>query len=249
MKLSLLSSFVIIGLLSIAPQVNAAILIDDNFNRPDGSLVPTAPTPGPGGAWTNFSGNAGDLLISGGQAVVQHGVPSEDAGSSFADVTSGVLTANFDITVNDDTPIGGGDYEYFSMFTDGGTSTFYSRLGVEPGQAGGDYTFGISTNSGTSETLFPTDFAYGQTVNGTLTYDFGSGLSSFSIGGATILSTTSAFPAVLRTFALRQSDSSNNETVFIDNLVVSTGTAIPEPGSFAVLSLIGLAGLARRRRK
>ena len=54
---------------------------------------------------------------------------------------------------------------------------------------------------------------------------------------------------VLDSFALRQSNSSGDETVSIGNLVVSNGAAVPEPGSFAVLGLIGLAGLAKRRRK
>lgn len=247
MKLSKLFLIPLVGMLLMVPQLKADVVVDDNFNRPDGSLAGTVPTPGPGGVWTGFSGTAGDLLISSGQAVVQHGVPSEDAGTGFGRlVTLGTITANLDITVMDDTQISGSDSEYFCMFTDGGTFNFYSRLDISPGQSGGDYTFGIATTSSTAEALFPSDFTFGQTVSGTLTYDFGTGLSTFSVGATTISSTTSVVAAGINTFALRQSDSTNNETVFVDNLRVSS---VPEPGSFAILGLVGLTGLARRRRK
>ena len=57
-------------------------------------------------------------------------------------------------------------------------------------------------------------------------------------------------------FALRQSDSSQNETVTVDNLVigqtfqdvVTPFTPVPEPSGLLVLGLFGFAGLARRRR-
>ena len=225
---------------------NAGIILDDNFDRPDGSLVGTNPTPGPGGVWTNHSGTVGDLLISGGKALIQHGVPSEDANSSFGNFSTGVLTAVFDIIVNDDTPISGGDYEYFAHFSDGGTSLFRARLDVVNPSSTGDYTLGISSAGGTAETVFPTDFDFGDTVSVALSFDFSTGLTSLVIGATTITSTVPALGDILSAFALRQSDSSNNESILLDNLVVSS---IPEPGTLALFSLAGLAFVGSTRRR
>lgn len=234
------------ALLMAATSVNAAIILDDNFDRPNGSLVGTNPTPGPGGVWTTHSGTAGDLLISGGKALIQHGVPSEDANSSFGNFSAGVLTAAFDIIVNDDTPISGGDFEYFAHFSDGGTSLFRARLDVVNPSSTGDYTLGISSAGGTAETVFPTDFDFGDTVSLTLSFNFSTGLTSLAIGATTITSTVPALGDTLSSFALRQSDSSNNESILLDNLVVSS---IPEPASLALLGIAGLAilGVTRRR--
>jgi hypothetical protein len=53
----------------------------------------------------------------------------------------------------------------------------------------------------------------------------------------------------LDSFALRQSDSSSNETITVDNLVITTSVmAVPEPSSFALLGLVGMAGAIRRRK-
>jgi hypothetical protein len=97
-------------------NLQADVVLSDNFDRANGSLVGTVPTPGPGSVWANHSGNVGDLLIDSGRAVVQHGTPSEDANSNFGPVTGGILVATFDVTVEDDSPISGGDYEYFAHF-------------------------------------------------------------------------------------------------------------------------------------
>ena len=133
---------------------SADIVVNEDFNRADGSLVGTSPTPGPGGVWANHSGTAGDLLISGGQALVQHGTPSEDANVSFASYTDGLLTAVFDLTVTDDTAIGGGDYEYFAHFMEVGSFNFRSRLDIVAANTTGDYTLGLATSAGTAETIF-----------------------------------------------------------------------------------------------
>ena len=225
---------IIIGTACLLAVVgSSANLVDENFNRPDGSLVGTAPTPGPGGVWASHSGTLGDLLLSSGQALVQHGVPSEDAHTLFADQSIGILSAMFDITVNDDTIIGGTDSEYFAHFMLEGTFDFRSRLDVVPATGSGDYTLGISTGSGTAEAIFPTDLSYGATVNVTLSFDFAAGLASVTVGGTTITSTTAYPGETLNAFSLRQSDSSNNESTLVDNLVV-----IPEPASIGLLGLV-----------
>ena len=228
---------------------NAQVLVDDNFNRADGSLAGTTPTPGPGGAWTNHSGTLGQMQISSGQVVVST-ANSEDVNVPFGStLTVGLLAASFDINVSAAAPISGGDYEYFAHFSDGGTFNFYSRMDIVAPNSTGDYSLGIATATATAETIFPSDFTFGNTVNVTLSYDFGTGLSSVTVGPTTIFSTTSQQPpSGLSAFALRESTSSGNETILVDNLVVSY-TPVPEPstialGSFGFLMLL----LARRRR-
>jgi PEP-CTERM motif len=236
----------VLGLFGVA--ANAQILVDDNFNRPDGPLVTTSPTPGPGGVWTNHSGTIGEMQITSGQVAVMT-TSTEDANVPFGSTfTSGLLTANFDINVSAAAPIGGGDYEYFAHFSDGGTFNFYSRMDIVAPNSTGDYTLGIATAAGTAESIFPNDFSFGNTVNVTLAYDWGTGLSSVTVGGTTATSTTSLLPpAGLSAFALRESTSSGNETILVDNLVV---TYVPEPstialGGFGLLTLL----LVRRRRQ
>ncbi|MCU0788862.1 MAG: PEP-CTERM sorting domain-containing protein [Verrucomicrobia bacterium] len=222
-----------------------AQLLSDNFNRPNGSLVGTIPTPGPGSAWIAHSGASGDLLIQSGQALVQHGIPAEDAHSIFASQSAGVLAADFDITVNDDTVITAGDSEYFAHFMIDGSNLFYSRLYVVPANVGGnDYTLGLSTSSGGFTETFPTDFSYGNQIHVRLTYDFGTSLSSLTVGATTITSSVVSAAASLDSFALRQSDSINNESILVDNLVVT----IPEPTTFA-LGGFGLLTLVLARRR
>ena len=243
MYLKSLSFAVLYGLMAVT--ANAGILVDDNFNRPDGSLTGTAPTPGPGGVWTDHSGTTGDLLISGGQAVVQHGEPSEDTHTLFAGKGSGVLTATFDITVNDDTVIGGGDYEYFAHFMTEGSFNFRSRLDVVEPNGSGDYTLGISSGTSTAEATFATDFTFNTVYNVALDFNLDTGIGAVTVGGTTVSGTGIVLGEVLDSFALRQSDSSNNETVLVDNLVVSH---VPEPGSIALM-FVGLMGVAALRRR
>ena len=50
---------------------NGNVLLVDTFDYQDDSLIGN-------GSWTNHSGTPGDLLVSGGQAIVQHGTPSEE---------------------------------------------------------------------------------------------------------------------------------------------------------------------------
>jgi hypothetical protein len=222
------------------------ILVNDNFDRADGSLTGTVPTPGPGGAWANHSGTLGDLLISSGQAVVQHGAPSEDNHVLFAGISTGVLSANFDMSVSDDTVISGGDYEYFAHFFTEGSFNFRARLDVVAPNSTGDYTLGISSGTSTAEATFATDFTFGVVYNVTLDFNLDTGTGSVTVGGTTISGTVPVLGETLDSFALRQSDSSNNETVLVDNLVVS----VPEPSTYALaLGALGLVLVMLRRRR
>ena len=143
---------------------DASIVAFDNFDYPDGSLVPN-------GGWANHSGTAGDLLVASGQAVVQHGVPSEDANKSFATGT-GNIYYGIDFSVDDlSAPFSGTDFEYFAHFSDGGSFNFRARLDVQAPTGSGDYTVGIATNNSTADATWGADLTYGTTYRAIVRYD------------------------------------------------------------------------------
>lgn len=216
MKLMTLCTLV----LMLAVSANAAVLVDETFTYADGSLVGN-------GAWANHSGTAGDLLVSGGVAVVQHGTPSEDANVLFTP-TTGVVYFSFDFMVPDlGTPWAGTDCEYFAHLMPETGYTYMARVDIDPPAGSGDFTVGIATGSSTAEALWATDLAYGTWYHLVAAYDQDlniatlwidpSGYDSVSIQGS-----DNDDPGVeMARFALRQSDSSMNEGIHVDNLLVA----------------------------
>jgi hypothetical protein len=77
----------------------------------------------------------------------------------------------------------------------------------------------------------------------TLSYDFATKIGSVTAGGDTAFADADT-EASFDSFALRQSSSSSDETISVDNLVIDV---VPEPGSLALLGLGSLL-IARRRR-
>ena len=243
------AAFVMVGLLSAA-GANASVIIYDNFDYPDGSLVPN-------GGWATHSGTPGDLLVSDGKAVVQHGVPSEDANKAFA-AALGSIYFGIDFSVSAPSPIPGTDNEYFAHFSDGGTFNFRGRLDVVPASGGGDFSVGIATSAGTADATWAADLTYGTTYRAIVKFDQDANQAQLWINAAlesdtSILGADDADPGLSMTaFCLRQSDSDLNETVRVDGLVVGTTfsdvvTAVPEPSSLMLLSLGGLVLILRRR--
>ncbi len=248
MNTKLLGTFSVVyafGMISM----NAAVIAFDNFDYADGSLVGN-------GGWAGHSGTAGDLLVSSGQVVVEHGSPSEDANLAFTPV-AGVVYYGLDFTVDDlGAPYSGTDNEYFAHFRQG--TNFSARLDIVAPTGGGDFTVGIASDESTADTIWATDLMFGTTYRAVVSYDQDANIAELWIDATfetdtSILGEDRSDPGdSVSSFALRQSDSSENETVRVDGLVLGTTfddvvNAIPEPSAIAFI-LLGMAAMAGRRR-
>ena len=205
-----------------SPNCNPSIALpyNDPFDYPDGSLT-SYPN------WNNFSGNEGDLLVTNGQAIVQHGTPSEDAGVSF-DPVEGVIYYAFDFSVNNPgNPISGSDFEYFALFKDDGFN-YRARIDiVSANDAASDFTVGISTKNSTADVIWPGDLDFETTYRATVKYDQAQNTTQLWINAdaetdPSIYGNDEDDPGTTITqFGLRQSDSSANEGILIDNLSIT----------------------------
>ena len=238
MKKTILALSTTVALTAVAPAIT---LLSESFTYTDGALAGN-------GTWVNHSGTPGTALVTGGAAVITQDAGSEDVNVSFAEQTGGIITASFDLTVSAPAAMTGTDFEYFAHFypsSDG--FDFRARTDIQTPNGGGDYTIGISTDSSTSEIALPVDFSFGAVVPVVVSFDIDGGTASLTAGGSTVNTTTVSLGQVIDAFALRQSSSSSDETLTIDNLVISNN-AVPEPSSSALLGLAGLATLIRRKR-
>ena len=197
----------------------AGDLPSDDFSYADGPLVGN-------GGWNNHSGTSGDMLVSGGQVVVQHGVPSEDANIPFAPV-AGAIYYGIDFSVDDlGHPYVGTDNEYFAHFRTG--FNFSARLDVVPAPGGGDFSVGIASDDSTADAIWPADLTYGTTYRAIVRYDQVTNQAQLWIDASvdtdpSIMGDDQADPGdTVDSFALRQSDSDENETLRVDNLIVGT---------------------------
>jgi hypothetical protein len=227
-----------VSVLLIAGVAIAAIVASDDFSYPDGSLVGN-------GTWFNHSGNAGDLLVSGGQAVVTHGAPSEDVNLPFLATAGPNVFFSFDFSVDDlGAPYSGSDFEYFAHFKDDGFG-FRGRMDVQAPNGAGDYTVGISSIGSTADAIYPIDLTYGVTYNVIVQYDQTGNFAQLWIDASTdtdlsIIGTDQPDPGTIITgFALRQSDSDMNETVRVDNLVISDDCASVFPSGCGPVAVEG----------
>lgn len=213
---------VIAALFSVFGAAQAVEITHDNFDYPDGSLVGN-------GAWVNHSGTEGDLMVASGQAVVQHGAPSEDANVPFAPSGTDDIFFGIDFTVDDPgAPIPGTDNEYFAHFKDDTTFNFCGRLDIVPAPSGGDFSVGIASDSSTADAVWPNDLTYGVTYRAVVRYSQVNNqaelwIDASAVSDPSLLGADQPDPGdVVQGFALRQSDSNLNETIRIDALVVGT---------------------------
>lgn len=247
----------LLAILGWAGPSTAAVIVSDDFNYADGNLTSVS-----GGNWVAFSG-AGTLpvQVSSGSATVANvasGTSGEDLrlglGSGF---TTGVLYYSALITPLSAPTTTNGDYFFsgYSTATTGGG--YFGRLFLSTTATG--FTFSLS-NGGTT----PTDWTSDVTINTeylvVLRLDVAARTatmgvfnpssaptsdSQLTIAGGAASGTTGAIDSI----AFRQGSGSGGFSNRIGGVMVSNSIAevIPEP-STALLGLIGLGGLLRRRR-
>lgn len=194
----------------------------DTFTYADGSLVGNS-------EWASTGGNPGDFVVTSGQALVQHGTPSEDVNLPFTSVT-GALYYAFDLTIPAlAAPIGDGggtDFEYFAHFLSE-SSSFIAKLDIVAPSGGGDFSVGIGSTSSTADATWASDLSYDTTYRVTVKYDQDTNIAQLWIDASSeadpsILGADEADPgSTVAAFSLRQSDSSDNEGILVDNLAIT----------------------------
>jgi hypothetical protein len=190
----------------------------EEFDYPDGVLSSTD-------NWTVFSGTEYDIDVVSGKAQVKHASASgKDLFVSIPSV-NGALYYSFDFSVVDPGtgPIAGDDYEYFTVFKDNDFN-YRARVDIVAPAATGDYSLGLSTKNSTAESTWASDLTYGQSYRVTVMYDQDANIAKLWVDASaesdtSITGTDEADPGTSITqFAFRQSTSSVNETIIIDNL-------------------------------
>jgi hypothetical protein len=187
------------------------VIIAEDFSYSDGSLIGN-------GTWEWVSGTEGDFLVASGQAVVEHGSPSEDVKIPFTSV-SGDIYVGFDFSIDDlGVVYSGTDNEYFAHID------FKARIDIVPGINGGSFSVGIASTSSTAEAIWAADLTFGQTYRLIAKFDQLTGTAQLwidpSVATDTSISGSDTGAASLASFDLRQSDSSVNETIRVDNLMI-----------------------------
>lgn len=233
--------FFFLMLMAVGPAW-CVVLVSDDFPT-NGTL--TGQSPAVGGQWTSISGTAGDIQVLNGKVLLTDAA-SEDTESGFAAVSSGVLYFGLDLSVADPGSYSGTDFEYFVHF---GGSTFTARTDIAAFSVSG-YRPGIATTSITAEAVWGVDLAYGSDYRMVVGYDFTTGLATMwidptAVTDPSISSTTSVTGGSLDSFNFRQSGATPDQNLSIGGLRVATtfdeAAVVPEPGTFALLGLAGVA--------
>ncbi len=255
-KKSLIVSIVLLS--AMQSNVRSEIIFSDDFSTA-GPLIGSSPDIG--GIWTQtgtgvvtnpLTVNASNQLVVGNTgtdafAALSRSVPKTDGDS---------LVANFSLNVA--TVLGAGDY--FFHFMDPAvntTTTFTNRIFARPGTGAGLFQVGVLGLS-TGTATFGADLNIGQTysirsqwnfVPGALNDTFSIGVDSTPYLTNVIWGGTGAEPTNISAVNFRQGAVATGPTVTIDNLTVDSISAVPEPTSVALMSMVGVAGLAARYRR
>ncbi len=249
-KVLLTAALFLLALGLTVTEARADVFFSEGFDYANGSLTTVSTD------WNRHSGTTGQIQVLDGKITLKD-TQSEDVNRSIGTtLTTGTVFSGFDFSVSASNP-GGSDFEYFAHFGNG-TSDFTARMDINTADDNG-FLVGISHTS-TAQTSWGSALDYDTVYRAVIGYDRDSGIANLWIDAAletdTSIATTSTDTNNVEGFYFRESSSSVNETIVVDDLIVGTTfddvanfSAIPEPGSVAILSLVGLAGLVRRRRR
>ena len=139
--------------LVFATRADAALLLNDFFNYPDGPLVTAVGSP-----WTTYSGTAGQMKVVSGRVFLSK-ANSEDvhatlAGQPYASTSGAILYVSFKLNYTNLPATSG---SYFAEFKDGGTG-FRGRIFAQTaGAAAGAFRIGIANAAASPSAVFPAD--------------------------------------------------------------------------------------------
>ncbi|MBO3116969.1 T9SS type A sorting domain-containing protein [Winogradskyella sp. DF17] len=216
--------YILLFYFSVCNLSSGQILAFDNFSYPDGPLVGN-------GAWAATYGSSNTIPVISGEVLIDMDGLSPSAGTnlSFSSV-SGDIFYSLDFTVTDViSMVGGADRETFAYLFDATAmlAGWRARIDVVSPTASGDYSIGISTGSNAADTVWPNDLTVGVTYNAIVRYNQIEDIAELWINASSqsdpsILGTDGLTPLTMVAFGLRQSNSQINETVLVDNVLVSS---------------------------
>ena len=112
------------------------------------------------------------------------------------------------------------------MFKDDGFS-YRAKIDIVPASSQGDFTVGISSTGNSADATWPYDLIFDTTYRATVEYDQSQNIAQLWIDASSendesIMGSDEDDPGTSITqFGLRQSDSSNNESIHVDNLSIT----------------------------
>jgi len=193
--------------------------LSESFTYNDGSLVGNS-------SWDHSGGATGNLLIASGKAVVQHGTPDEDLFLPFTPVSGSIYFAFDFFVLVQENPISGTDNEYFAHLKNDAYG-YAAKIDIVPPSAGGDFSVGIATLASTANSTWATDFFFNTDYRVTVKYDQVNNTTDLWIDATAETDVSisgeipTSSPIAVESFGLRQSDSSTNEGILIDNLTIA----------------------------
>ena len=193
--------------------------LSESFTYTDGSLVGNS-------SWEHSGGATGNLLVASGKAVVQHGTPDEDLFLPFTPVSGSIYFAFDFFVLVQENPISGTDNEYFAHLKNDAYG-YAAKIDIVPPSAGGDFSVGIATLASTANSTWATDFFFNTDYRVTVKYDQVNNTTDLWIDATAETDVSisgeipTSSPIAVESFGLRQSDSSTNEGILIDNLTIA----------------------------
>ncbi len=210
--------------LLICVAVNADVLLDDNFNYPDGSLVDNA-------AWnsTSVDTTVGELQVDGGKIFVVDG-NTEDVYATFTEQTSGEIYAGFDINVS-----AANTGEYFFHYKPSSGTYYRSRLYVVAKDTGFQFAINYNSSSLAYASFTSQTYDFNTTYRVVVGVDFANKISSLTVvdTGDTISATYTYVVDPIDGVSIRQRTYTGD--LSIDNLIVATTFSEVTPNSTMVI--------------